>query len=116
HRAHLTENGSQSQSFDRRVCCHPARVLLARVSKLDDQDTRMQVQALKRGGCTRIFEEKASGGRWDRSELHRAIEQLRKGDVLVVWKLDRLSRSLKDLLHILERIAQVDAGFRSLTE
>jgi DNA invertase Pin-like site-specific DNA recombinase len=88
----------------------------ARVSKLDEQDTRAQVQALKSAGCIRIFEEKASGGRWDRPELRRALDQLRRGDVLVVWKLDRLTRSLKDLLHILERIAKAKAGFRSLTE
>src|SRR4051794_30185982 len=57
-----------------------------------------------------------SGGRWDRPELHRLLDQLRPGDVVVVWKLDRLSRSLKDLLLILERIEQAEAGFRSLTE
>ena len=88
----------------------------ARVSKLDQQDTRAQVKKLKRAGCRRIFEESASGGRWDRPELHRALDQLREGDVLIVWKLDRLSRSLKDLLHILEKIAEARAGFRSLTE
>jgi DNA invertase Pin-like site-specific DNA recombinase len=88
----------------------------ARVSKLDQQDTRAQVHVLKEAGCKRIFEENASGGRWDRPELHRALDQLRKGDVLVVWKLDRLSRSLKDLLHILEKISEAEAGFRSLTE
>jgi len=48
--------------------------------------------------------------------LHRLLDQLRPADVVVVWKLDRLSRSLKDLLHIMERIAQAEAGFRSLTE
>ena len=88
----------------------------ARVSKLDRQDTRAQVKALKDAGCKRIFHESASGGRWDRPELHRALDHLRKGDVLVVWKLDRLSRSLKDLLHILEKITEAKAGFRSLTE
>jgi hypothetical protein len=55
-------------------------------------------------------------GRWDRPELHRALDQLRQGDVLAVWNLDRLSRSLKDLLHILEKITEAEAGFRSLTE
>src|SRR3954453_10628856 len=75
----------------------------ARVSKSDDtQDTAAQVSALKSAGCKRVFEDKASGGRWDRPELHRLLDQLRAGDTLVVWKLDRLSRSLKDLLHILE--------------
>src|ERR1700730_6068943 len=88
----------------------------ARVSKVDQQDTRAQVKALKEAGCKRIFEESASGGRWDRPELHRALDQLREGDVLVVWKLDRLSRSLKDLLNILEKINDAGAGFRSLTE
>jgi DNA invertase Pin-like site-specific DNA recombinase len=67
-------------------------------------------------GCTRLFEEKASGGRWDRPELHRLLDHLRPGDVVVVWKLDRLSRSLKDLLHIIEKIGTAGAGFRSLTE
>jgi DNA invertase Pin-like site-specific DNA recombinase len=88
----------------------------ARVSKIDQQDTRAQVKALKEAGCRRIFEERASGGRWERPELHRALDQLREGDVLVVWKLDRLSRSLKDLLNILEKITEAEAGFRSLTE
>jgi len=55
-------------------------------------------------------------GLWDRPELHRLLGQLRNGDVLVVWKLDRLSRSLKDLLTLMEKIDQVGAGFRSLTE
>jgi DNA invertase Pin-like site-specific DNA recombinase len=88
----------------------------ARVSKIDRQDTRAQVKALRDAGCKRIFEESASGGRWDRPQLHRALDQVRDGDVLVVWKLDRLSRSLKDMLHILEKLTEVGAGFRSLTE
>ena len=89
----------------------------ARVSKSDDsQDTAAQVSALKSAGCTRVFKEKVSGGRWDRPELHRLLDQLREGDTLVVWKLDRLSRSLKDLLHILERVEARGARFRSLTE
>jgi len=87
----------------------------ARVST-DDQDTAAQVAALKAAGCERIYREKASGGRWDRPELHRLLDQLRKGDVLVVWKLDRLSRSLRDVLIIMERLAEAKAGFRSLTE
>jgi len=76
----------------------------ARVSKTGDQDTAAQVGALKAAGCTRIYEERASGGRWDRPELHRLLDHLRDDDAVVVWKLDRLSRSLKDLLHILEKI------------
>jgi DNA invertase Pin-like site-specific DNA recombinase len=88
----------------------------ARVSKGEEQDTRMQETALRAAGVERLFTERASGGRWDRPELHRLLDQLRPQDVVVVWKLDRLSRSLKDLLHIMERIAHADAGFRSLTE
>ena len=87
----------------------------ARVST-QDQDTDAQISALKSSGCELIFQEKASGGRWDRPELHRLLEQLRKGDVLVVWKLDRLSRSLKDVLLLMEKVEQAGAGFRSLTE
>ncbi len=63
-----------------------------------------------------IFEEKASGGRWNRPELNRLLGQLRKGDAVVVWKLDRLSGSLKDLLLILEKIEASEADFQSLTE
>lgn len=87
----------------------------ARVST-QDQDTDAQISALKSSGCELIFQEKASGGRWDRPELHRLLEQLRKGDVLVVWKLDRLSRSLKDVLLLMEKVERAGAGFRSLTE
>lgn len=88
----------------------------ARVSKSDTQDTGIQLDALNCAGVEKFFEEKASGGRWDRPELHRMIEQLRAGDVIVVWKLDRLSRSLKDLLHLIEKFDAVGVGFRSLTE
>ena len=88
----------------------------ARVSKSDAQETAPQLRALKEAGCKKLFEEAASGGRWDRPELHRLLDQVRAGDTLVVWKLDRLSRSLKDLLTILERIDLIGAKFRSLTE
>ena len=88
----------------------------ARVSKGDDQSNALQAKALKAAGCQRVFEEAASGGRWDRPILHDMLRHLREGDVVVVWKLDRLSRSLKDLLHLMERIKEADAGFRSLTE
>src|SRR2546426_3490859 len=87
----------------------------ARVST-NDQETATQVAALKAAGCERIYREKASGGRWDRPELHRLLDQLRKGYVLVVWKLDRLSRSLRDVLTIMERLGDSGAGFRSLAE
>ena len=88
----------------------------SRVSKGDDQNARLQLQAFKNAGVEKSFQEQASGGRWDRPELHKMLEHLREGDIVVVWKLDRLSRSLKDLLVIMERIKQAGAGFRSLTE
>ena len=97
----------------------PTRGMLlgyARVSRGDEQSNKVQAKALHAAGCRRIFEEAASGGRWDRPELHRMLDQLREGDVVVVWKLDRLSRSLKDVLHIMERIGDAGAGFRSITE
>jgi DNA invertase Pin-like site-specific DNA recombinase len=87
----------------------------ARVST-QEQDNSAQITALTQAGCKRIFEEKASAGRWDRPELHRLLDQARPGDVLVVWKLDRLSRSLKDLLGLLEKVQLAGAGFQSLTE
>ena len=87
----------------------------ARVSTLE-QDTQAQISALKSAGCELIFQEKASGGRWDRPELQRLLQQLRKDDQVIVWKLDRLSRSLKDLLLTLEKIENTGADFRSITE
>src|SRR5271165_5257411 len=72
----------------------------ARVST-DDQHTENQIAMLKKAGCKRIFEEITSGGRWERPELQACLNHLREGDVLVVWKLDQLSRSLSDLLRIL---------------
>ena len=82
----------------------------------DDQDTAAQVAALNAARCDQVFREKASGGRWDRPELHRLLDRLRQGDVLVVWKLDRLSRSLRDVLIIMDRLGELKAGFRSQTE
>jgi DNA invertase Pin-like site-specific DNA recombinase len=87
-----------------------------RIFKGDEQSNALQTKALSSAGCRRIFEETASGGRWDRPELHRMLDQLREGDVVVVWNLDRLSRSLKDVLHIMERIGDAGAGFGSITE
>jgi DNA invertase Pin-like site-specific DNA recombinase len=87
----------------------------ARVSKIDEQDTAAQEGELKKAGCTKIFHEAMSGGS-HKPKLQEAISHLREGDVLVVWKLDRLSRSLKDLLFTMEKVVAANAGFRSLTE
>jgi DNA invertase Pin-like site-specific DNA recombinase len=88
----------------------------ARVSTADRQDTAVQLDALTKAGVDRVFEEHASGGRWDRPELHHMLDFLREGDCVVVWKLDRLSRSLRDLLQIMDKSDAQGAGFRSLTE
>ncbi len=78
--------------------------------------TALQRRALREAGCERFFDEAASGGWWNRPELHRMLNQLRPGDVVVVWKLDRLSRSLKDLLHLFDCLKGAGAGFCSLTQ
>lgn len=88
----------------------------ARVSKGEEQSNAAQARALAEAGCKRVYEERASGGRWDRPELHLMLDRLRAGDAVIVWKLDRLSRSLKDVLLIMEKIEAAGAGFRSLTE
>lgn len=80
------------------------------------QDNASQIDALKKAGCEMIFEEKISGGRWERPKLQELLNYIRKGDTIVVWKLDRLSRSLKDLLFIMEQIESKGGGFKSVTE
>jgi len=87
----------------------------ARVST-DDQDLSLQVAALKRARCRRIFEEKMSGARADRPELRRLLDQLREGDTVIIWRLDRLARSTRDLLDVCEEIGDAGAGLRSLNE
>ena len=87
----------------------------ARVST-QDQDTAAQIAALEAVGCELIFQETASGGRWNRPELRHLLGHLSDGEVVVVWKLDRLSRSLNDVLTLMDQIAQSGADFRSLTE
>lgn len=91
------------------------KVGYARVST-NDQDLALQHSALKRAGCARIFSDTASGANATRPELRNCLSHLRKGDRLVVWKLDRLGRSLKDLLAILTDLDQRDIQFHSLTE
>lgn len=86
----------------------------ARVST-SDQDTAMQLDALHAAGVLKIFNESGSGV-GPRLELQRALSSLVAGDLLVVWKLDRVARSLGDLLSILARLKSVGASIRSLTE
>ena len=75
-----------------------------------------QISRLKEAGCKRIYQDTASGGKSDRAGLTQMLDKLHAGDVVVVVKLDRLSRSLADLLNIVERIGKAGAGFRSLGE
>jgi DNA invertase Pin-like site-specific DNA recombinase len=83
-----------------------------------DQRLDLQLDALKQAGCRRVYQEKVSGARAGRTrpELARLLEQLREEDTVVVWKLDRLARSTRDLLEIMAAIQAVGAGFRSLSE
>lgn len=87
----------------------------ARVST-DGQSLTAQVAELKAANCVKIFQEKVSGARSDRKQLSRLIAGLDKDDVLVVTRLDRLARSTRDLLNLLDAIAQKGAGFRSLRD
>jgi len=87
----------------------------ARVST-DDQSLDSQTDALLAVGAEKVFADKISGSRRARPELDRMLEQLRDGDVVTVTKYDRLARSLKDLLEIVEAIRERGAGFRSLAE
>lgn len=87
----------------------------ARVST-EDQKLEIQLQTLKQAGCKRIFQEKVSGAHRQRPELAKMLEQLRDGDTVIVWKLDRLARSTRDLLEISDVIGQAGAGLKSLSE
>lgn len=87
----------------------------ARVST-QDQTPQLQLDALKAVGCERVFVEKASGAKRDRPELMASLDFMREGDTLVVWKLDRLARSLKQLIETVERLEGKGMHFRSLTE
>jgi DNA invertase Pin-like site-specific DNA recombinase len=87
----------------------------ARVST-QDQNPQLQLDALKAADCERSFVERASGAQRERPELQAALEYIREGDTLVVWKLDRLARSLKQLIETVESLETRKIGFRSLTE
>ena len=87
----------------------------ARVST-EDQNASLQEDALKQAGCAKVFTDHASGSKASRPELDRMLDQLRSGDVIVVWRLDRLGRSLKNLIVLVENLAGLGVGFRSLSE
>ena len=87
----------------------------ARVSTVD-QNLALQRDALTEAGCQKIFTEQMSGAVTDRPALHDALEFARSGDTLIVWKLDRLARSMKQLIETVETLRVRGIGFRSLTE
>jgi DNA invertase Pin-like site-specific DNA recombinase len=87
----------------------------ARVST-HDQDLSAQLDALKRAGARTMFKEKISGARTDRPQLAKLMASLRKGDVLLVTRLDRLARSTRDLLNTLDAVSKTGAAFKSLAD
>ncbi len=89
----------------------------ARVST-KDQNLALQIDALEKAGCDKenIFQEKVSGSKANRPELKKMIGQLRKGDVVVIWKLDRLGRSLRDLVNLVTEIQAKGAELKSLND
>lgn len=87
----------------------------ARVSTME-QNLDLQLQALKKAGCQKIYREKVSGATRQRPEFQRMLDQIRVGDVIVVWKLDRLARSTRDLLETIETIQEAGAKFQSISE
>ena len=91
------------------------RIGYARVST-DDQDTTSQLDALHTANCERIYKESASGRSRNRPELDRMLDAVREGDVVVVQRLDRLGRSLKDLIELLDDFHQRGIHFMSLSE
>lgn len=87
----------------------------ARVST-DDQNLDLQYDELKKAGCEKFYDDKMTGGKLDRPGLDAAIDYARKDDVIVVWRLDRLSRSLKDLIEVITNLESKGIGLKSLHE
>jgi DNA invertase Pin-like site-specific DNA recombinase len=87
----------------------------ARVST-NSQDTKLQIDALVEAGCKKIYEDKMSGSKTDRPELNQCLKAMDENDILVVWKLDRLGRSLQHLITVVHELEQQNKGFQSLTE
>ena len=97
------------------ITSKPMLIGYARVLTVD-QNLALQRDALTEAGCTKIFTEQMSGAVTDRPALHDALEFARSGDTLIVWKLDRLARSMKQLIETIEKLRVRGIGFRSLTE
>ncbi len=91
------------------------RIGYARVST-HEQHLGLQLDALKQAGCERIYEDQVSGTKEQRPGLEQALAALRPGDTLVVWKLDRLGRSIKHLIEVVNSLREQDVAFHSVTE
>ena len=87
----------------------------ARVST-QDQDLALQLDALNAAGCGKIYKEKITGSTRERPELQKFLDQLREGDIVVIWKLDRLARSLKDLVNLVNEIQEKGGALHSLND
>jgi len=88
-----------------------------RYTRVSNQDPNLYIiDALKEVGCKKIFQEKISGAKSNRPELQKMIEQIREDDIIVIWKLDRLGRSLKDLVQLMKTINDKGAGLNSLQD
>lgn len=104
------KNTKQSQTIQ-----NPTLIGYARVSTYE-QNLDLQIEALKKAGCKKIYADKVSGVKAERIELNKLKESLRDGETIVVWKLDRMSRSLKDMIDLIKFFESKQVGFRSLTE
>lgn len=104
------KNTNQSQAIQ-----NPTLIGYARVSTYE-QNLDLQIEALKKAGCKKIYADKVSGVKAERIELNKLKESLRDGETIVVWKLDRMSRSLKDMIDLIKFFESKQVGFRSLTE
>ena len=109
------ENGSGGWGAAVGRSLKPMLIGYARVSTVD-QNLALQRDALTEAGCEKIFTEQLSGAVADRPALYNALEFARSGDTLIVWKLDRLARSMKQLIETVETLLVKGIGFRSLTE
>ena len=81
-----------------------------------DQNLDLQVDALTKAGCLKIYSDKTSGAKADRPGLEKTLELSRAGDIIVIWRLDRLGRSLRDLIQIAEKLKEREIGLKSLQE
>jgi DNA invertase Pin-like site-specific DNA recombinase len=113
--ANAAEGRAARSSDTGEITSKPMLLGYARVSTVD-QNLALQRDALTEAGCAKIFTEQMSGAVTDRPALHDALEFARSGDTLIVWKLDRLARSMKQLIETVETLRLRGIGFRSLTE